>query len=146
MAIIFSKGGGVMDIFSIRLKSLRKDREKTQEDMSKLLHIQRSTYGEYERGKILPPVDKLKVLADYFGVSVDYLMGHTNFKTHEERQEKDAMDVSKNLRIILESLENQNTALTFNGDALDADSREMLISTLQNGLKMADILNKSNKS
>ena len=65
---------------------------------------------------------------------------------HEERQEKDAMDVSKNLRIILESLENQNTALTFNGDALDADSREMLISTLQNGLKMAGILNKSNKS
>ena len=52
-----------MEVFSKRLKALRKDREKTQEDMSKLLNIQRSTYGEYERGKIMPPVEKIKILA-----------------------------------------------------------------------------------
>lgn len=131
-----------MEIFSIRLKRLRKEREKTQEDMSKLLHIQRSTYGEYERGKIMPPVSKIKVLADYFGVSVDYLMGNTNFKTHEERQEKDAMDVSKDLKIILEYLEDHQSALTFDGETLGEDSREILISNIQNGLKMANIMKK----
>ena len=131
-----------MEIFSIRLKTLRKEREKTQGDMSKLLHIQRSTYGEYERGKIMPPVSKIKVLADYFGVSVDYLMGNTNFKTHEERQETDAMDVSRNLKIILEYLEDHQSALTFDGETLGEDSREILISNIQNGLKMANIIKK----
>lgn len=130
-----------MESFSSRLKYLRKEKGKTQQSIAELLKVQRSTYGEYERGKILPPMDKLKVLADYFGISVDYLMGHTNFKTHEERQEKDAMDVSKNLKIILEYLEDNQSALTFDGETLGKDSREILISNIQNGLKMANIIN-----
>ena len=133
-------------MFATRLKSLRKDKSKTQADMANMLDVRRSTYGEYERGIIPPPMDKLKTLADYFGVSVDYLMGHTNFKTHEERQEKDAMDVSKNLKIILEYLEDNQSALTFDGETLGKDSREILISNIQNGLKMANIINGNRRS
>lgn len=132
-------------LFPERLKALRKEHGKRQEDMAKLLNVQRSTYGEYERGKILPPVNKIKALADYFGVSVDWIMGNTNFKTHKERQEQDALDVSKNLKIILEYLEDHQSALTFDGDMLDDDSRELLISTLQNGLKMANVIKKNKR-
>ncbi len=132
-------------LFPERLKALRKEYGKRQEDMAKLLNVQRSTYGEYERGKILPPVNKIKTLADYFGVSVDWIMGNTNFKTHKERQEQDALDVSKNLKIILEYLEDHQSALTFDGDMLDDDSRELLISTLQNGLKMANVIKKNKR-
>lgn len=131
-----------MEVFSVRLKSLRKDREKTQEDMSKLLNIQRSTYGEYERGKIMPLVDKIKTLADYFGVSVDCLMGNTNFKTHDERNESDPFDISKQMNIMLEYLENNQSALTLDGNVLDDESREVLKSSLESSLKMAQILNK----
>ena len=134
-----------MEIFSTRLKRLRKEREKTQEDMSKLLHIQRSTYGEYERGKIIPPISKIKILADYFGVSVDYLMGNTNFEFHEERKEIDPLDISKNLKVILEYLEDSQAALTFNGESIKEEAREILISNIQNGLKAADIITKMKK-
>lgn len=129
-----------MNMFSVRLKAMRKERKETQEDIARLLKVQRTTVGEYERGNIRPPMDKMKVLADHFEVSVDYLMGNTNFKTHEERQEKDAMDVSKNLKIILEYLEDNQNALTFDGETLGEDSREVLISNIQNGLKTVNIM------
>jgi transcriptional regulator with XRE-family HTH domain len=136
------KGSENMDIFSARLKTLRKEKDRTQEDMAKLLNIRRSTYGEYERGKIVPPIDKLKVLADYFGVSVDYLMGNTNFQTHKERNESDPLDISKQMKIILEYLENSQSTLTIDGNILDDESREVLKSSLKSSLKMAQILNK----
>ena len=131
-----------MEIFSIRLKTLRKEREKTQEDMSKLLHIQRSTYGEYERGKIMPPVSKIKVLADYFGVSVDYLMGNTNIQTHKERNESAPLDISRQMKIMLEYLQDNQSALTLDGNALDDESREVLKTSLESSLRTAQILNK----
>ena len=131
-----------MEIFSIRLKTLRKEREKTQEDMSKLLHIQRSTYGEYERGKIMPPVSKIKVLADYFGVSVDYLMGNTNIETHKERNEAAPLDISRQMKIMLEYLQDNQSALTLDGNALDDESREVLKTSLESSLRTAQILNK----
>lgn len=61
--------------FCKRLKEMRKEAEKTQDEMANFLKVKRSTYGEYERGKITPPIDKLSRLAKYFDVSVDYLMG-----------------------------------------------------------------------
>lgn len=130
-----------MTMFSMRLKAMRKDRKERQEDIAKLLKIQRTTVGEYERGNIVPPIDKIKILADHFEVSVDYLMGNTNFRTHEERQEQGALDVCKGLKAILDDLENQQTLLTFNGEVLDQDSRDILISNIRNGLKMANIIN-----
>lgn len=131
-----------LDIFSKRLKDMRRDKGKTQDEMSKLLNIRRSTYGEYERGKIVPPIDKMKVLADYFGVSVDYLMGNTNFQTHEERNEINPLDISKQMKIILEYLQDNQSALTYDGETLDGESRELLKSSLESSLKMAQILNK----
>lgn len=133
-----------MNIFSSRLKYYRKDNKKTQEDMAKFLGIQRSTYGEYERGKIMPPMDKIQKLADYFNVSVDYLLGNTNFETHDERKEAatDVDDISKNLKTMIEKLQKEQHALTFDGELLDEDSRELLISSLKNSLKMAQMINK----
>lgn len=131
-----------MDMFANRLKALRKERERRQEDMAKLLNIQRSTYGEYERGKIMPPIDKIKTLADYFGVSVDWLMGNTNFKTHSERNESDPLDISKQMKIMLEYLDNNQSVLTLDGNILDDESRDVLKSSLESSLKMAQIINK----
>lgn len=44
--------------FCDRMKRLRNESGKTQGEMAELLGVQRSTYGEYERGKIMPPVEK----------------------------------------------------------------------------------------
>lgn len=133
-------------IFSARLRSHRKELKKTQEQMAQLLNVRRSTYGEYERGKIMPPVDKIKILADYFGISVDYLMGNTNIKSHRERSEYDAYDVSEQMNIILDYLQDHGSLLIFDGESLDNDSRQLLITSLENSLKMTKLINRKGKS
>ena len=127
-----------MDSFSLRLKSLRKEKKKTQQNLADLLKVRRSTYGEYERGKILPPMDKMKILADYFSVSVDYLVSGK-----QEMEISEEIDVSDNLKRALDHLKKDKN-LRFNGKPLNDESRELLISSLENGLKMANIIEKRN--
>lgn len=133
-----------MNMFSVRLKAMRKERKETQEDIARLLKVQRTTVGEYERGNIRPPMDKMKVLADHFEVSVDYLMGNTNFQTAEERNEESPNDVSKAMKKILEDLQKNKHAMMFDGEVLDDESRELLISSLEQSLRMGKIMQKRN--
>ncbi len=60
------------------IRNLREDRDKTQQEMAAYLHIKQTTYSKYELGKITIPVDALIKLADYYDVSVDYLIGRTD--------------------------------------------------------------------
>ena len=127
-----------MDILSNKIKALRKEKKQTQQNMADLLGVRRSTYGEYERGKILPPMDKLKIIAEHFEVSVDFLIGN------EEPTEEKEIDVSNNLEAALEYLKNDND-LFFQGKPLDNETRDLLISSIENGLKMAYIISKSKR-
>lgn len=127
-----------MDILSNKIKALRKKKKQTQQNMADLLGVRRSTYGEYERGKILPPMDKLKIIAEHFEVSVDFLIGN------EEPTEEKEIDVSSNLEVALEYLKNDND-LFFRGKPLDDETRDLLISSIENGLKMAYIISKSKR-
>ena len=133
-----------MNMFSVRLKAMRKDRKETQDDIAKLLGVRRTTVGEYERGNIRPPMNKMKILADHFEVSVDYLMGNTNFQTAEERNEESPNDVSKAMKKILEDLQKSQQAMMFDGEVLDDESRELLISSLEQSLRMGKIMQKRN--
>jgi transcriptional regulator with XRE-family HTH domain len=121
---------------------LRKGKKKTQQNLADLLKVRRSTYGEYERGKILPPMDKMKVLADYFGVTVDYLIIGNEKEEAELAQE---IDVAANLKRALKHLKTDKN-LTFEGKQLKKESREILISSLENGLKMANIIENENRT
>lgn len=57
------------------LKELRKNKGITQEELSKLLNISRGAYAKYETGANIPPAPNIKKLADFYGVSADYLLG-----------------------------------------------------------------------
>ncbi|MFN3403031.1 MAG: helix-turn-helix domain-containing protein [Cytophagaceae bacterium] len=63
------------------LKELRLEEKLTQEDMSNLLQIDRSNIANYERGKRLPSIESLIKIADYFNVSLDYLIRGKDHKT-----------------------------------------------------------------
>ncbi len=56
------------------LKELRLEENLTQEDISNLLHIDRSNIANYERGKRLPSIESLIKIAEFFNVSLDYLI------------------------------------------------------------------------
>ena len=55
---------------------LRKQHHISQQQLADALGISRSALGFYEQDRISPSVDTLLAIADYFGVSVDYLLGH----------------------------------------------------------------------
>lgn len=68
----------VLPGFSDRIKTLRKEKKRTQKDMAELLHCTDRHYQMIEYGQVNIPVTTLMGLADYFGVSTDYLLGRTD--------------------------------------------------------------------
>lgn len=61
-----------------RLKRLRQSMHLSQEQLARLLGVDRSTISSYESSVRQPPLDTLSRIADVFGVSTDYLLGRTN--------------------------------------------------------------------
>ncbi len=61
-----------------RLKNIRTDRDKTQQEIADILKIDRKTYCRYENGLHEIKVDVLIQLAKYYNLSLDYLAGLTN--------------------------------------------------------------------
>ena len=57
-----------------RIKELRIARSLTQEDLGKVLNVQKAAISKYEKGRAEPSVDILKRMARYFSVSSDYLL------------------------------------------------------------------------
>lgn len=70
-----------MSSFKDVLKSLRTASGLTQDDLSKKIKISRSTVGMYESGSREPDYETLELIADFFNVDIDYLLGRTNKTT-----------------------------------------------------------------
>ncbi len=67
-----------------RLRKLRVDKDLTQQDMADFLGITRPAYTAYESGRRQPDNETLSKLADFFTVSVDYLLCRTDVKNPPE--------------------------------------------------------------
>ena len=61
-----------------RLRDMREDRDLTQREMGELLSCSQRVYSNYERGDIDIPTAVLIKLADFYGISVDYLLDRTD--------------------------------------------------------------------
>ena len=59
----------------LRLRELRKERSKTTREMADILNVTKSTYNHWETDRSEPNITMLKALADFFCVSIDYLVG-----------------------------------------------------------------------
>ncbi len=68
------------DLLTRRLKQIRKENGITQELLSEKLGFPQTTYSQYERGISIPSTLKLLVIAIYYNVSFDYLVGRTDDK------------------------------------------------------------------
>ncbi len=69
-----------LEMFSARLKELRKEKGKKQSEVADLLDCTVSHYQKIEYGKVNLPSLSLAALADYFEVSTDYLLGRTDVR------------------------------------------------------------------
>ena len=60
------------------LRALREDRDLRQKDLAEVLNVSQNTYSQYENGVIALTAEVLIRLADYYDVSVDYLLDRTD--------------------------------------------------------------------
>lgn len=65
-------------IFAERLKELRNKHKLSQAVLAELLKVSQRQISYYESGKDTPPLPSLIILADYFHVSLDYLVGRSD--------------------------------------------------------------------
>jgi len=68
----------VTNVFFQRLEDLRIDADKTQREIAEVLNCKREVYRRYEKGIHELPVWALIRLAQYYGVSTDYILGLSN--------------------------------------------------------------------
>ena len=64
--------------YTRRLRDLREDHDKTQQDIADILGTSQTMYARYERGANELPLRHLLTLAEYYGVSADYLLGRSD--------------------------------------------------------------------
>lgn len=79
-----------------RIKQLREERGMTQPELGKVINVQGAAMSKYENEKIPLTTQTIKILADFFEVSTDYLLGKSDdreseqsepeYTTHDERQ------------------------------------------------------------
>ena len=62
------------------LRAIREDNDLRQSDIAKMLNVSQNTYSQYETGVIALTAEVLIKLADYYEVSVDYLLDRTDKK------------------------------------------------------------------
>ena len=67
-----------MELLQRRLKDLREDHDKSQEEIGVLLKTTQQQYYKYEKGIQELPTRHLITLAKYYGTSADYILGLTN--------------------------------------------------------------------
>ena len=73
----------------LRLKEIREDRDISQKEIAKLLHTTQQQYSKYEIGIRVIPLEKLCILADFYNVSLDYLVCRTDERKMYPRSKLD---------------------------------------------------------
>lgn len=63
-----------------RIQDLRTDADLSQRQLSEILHISQRSYSHYETGSLNIPIEMLIRLANYYDISIDYLVGRTDKK------------------------------------------------------------------
>ena len=67
------------------LRGIREDRDIRQKEIAEYLHVSQNTYSQYETGVISLTAEVLIKLADYYEVSVDFLLDRTNSSGQAEK-------------------------------------------------------------
>lgn len=86
-----------MEKYKNRIRDLREDRDLRQTDVSKATGIDQKTLLNYETGKTSPDSYALIRLADFFGVSIDYLVGRTEIDIKSKEDLTSRLEGMKNM-------------------------------------------------
>lgn len=119
-----------------RIKKLREDKGLTQADVCLALNIAQSTLANYETNFRSPKMDVLIAIANYYGVSIDYLLGRTDTPF---------VDTAKRPKDLNRFL--QQAEIIFDGDTYNLDDKEraLVMKSLEVAFAAAKKANKRKK-
>lgn len=115
--------------------------------VSKETGVSQSTLSDWKRGISTPKPDKLQKIADYFGVSLTYLLtGNTTEpekKKAPELNARDERDISKDLNNIMEKLSSGEAGpASYDGEPLDPEAAALFKDELEIALRRLKMINK----
>ncbi len=126
--------------FKDTLKQLRTQRSLTQKQLAEITNLSQNAISMYESGRREPDMKTLSSLAKALDTDMNHLL-ETEAKESipqqhkEELNQRDHRDIGKKLRSMLE-LFDSDEALMFDGEPLDAETRELLKESYRNQLEM----------
>lgn len=126
---------------------LRIEKKVSVYRVSKETGVPQSTLSAWKAGNYTPKQDKLKKIADYFGVSVEYLMGESENRQKEKPalSKKDERDIKNKIDDLLNTMSNQQ-GLMFDGDPLTPEALESIRNAMELGMAAAKLKNKEEKN
>ncbi len=127
-----------------KIKELRKKMKITQKELGQQVGLSTSSIGMIESNRQGASSEKLKEIADFFGVTVDYLLSDDDNKEinienvkNVKLSKKAEKDIEKALNQTLEDLSNTQDGLMFSGEPIDDETRELLKISLENSMRLA---------
>lgn len=126
-------------IFSKKLRYYMDVNGKTQSNLVTDLKLSQSTVSNWCTGAKLPRMNKIQLLADYFGIEKSDLLEEKPTNDANQMNRRDERDIAKRLESALNDLDNSQDALMFSGEPLDDETRELLKASLENSIRIAKI-------
>lgn len=122
--------------FGERLKSLRKSKKMTQIELSRVLGVDHTTISKWEAGIYETDFETAQRIAQYFGVSADYLLGKENQEV-KNLTETEILDYQKIIDASRRKLE-QGKPDTYRGRKITHSTLDLLEQVLQSAQKIID--------
>lgn len=125
-----------------RIQNLSKEKKITIAELERKNGISNGQIRKWDNST--PGIDKLEVIADFFDVSTDYLLGRTDKKRHYDLNERNEKSIQDELENILNNFGKNGFAVSDGStlDELDEDDKELLIAALEQSLRIAKRISK----
>lgn len=126
-----------------RIQLLRKETGLTQAELGKLVGVSDASINKYEKGNMIPKIDKIEKMADIFHVSIDYLTGKSDSRTGvnnqwDELARKMNVGVEKSLSPLARDKDIARKALLLDFDKLNESGRKEALKQVKNLSKISD--------
>lgn len=133
---------GVQKMYEI-FDKLRKERGVSVYRISKETGVSQATFSAWKAGEYTPKTDKMQKIAQYFNVSVDYLLGKEQQPEQKtsDLTEKERRDVARDVQKIMSNLE-ESGDLMFDGVPMSEAARASMAAAMRIGLEEARRRNK----
>lgn len=123
-----------------RLRTLMREKDITQAELSRLTGIRASSISDWLKGKYTPKQDKIALLADALHVTPAWLLGYGK----DEDKKPKVIDLQAELEKLLQQMHADDTTIAmFNGDSpMDEETKELMLASLKNTLQMSKLAQK----